>query len=188
MKKIAALVGELRANKATTTTDPVILSKNNLYIALGLFLLTIAFGLLTTAPGVIGSYHDDGIYVATAKALAEGNGYIQPNLPVTLPQTKYPPFLSYVFMLVWKIYPHFPGNAVYFQMICLFFSSMATSLTYLFLIRFRYSSANISLIAVTLAISSSEYLFFSTIPLFGSTVYVPGDLFILGDRGDVSQH
>ena len=41
------------------------------------------------APAV-GIYHDDGIYLVTAKALAEGKGYRIINLPAELPQTKYP--------------------------------------------------------------------------------------------------
>ena len=147
------------------TPEPASLSRNNLLIALALFALTCLFGTLRMAPGVIGAYHDDGIYVATSKGLAEGLGYVLPNLPVVLPQTKYPPLLSYLFVPVWKVAPHFPRNAVYFQAICLFLSAIASALTYLFLIRFRYSSQKVALAAVAIAISSSEYLFFSTLPL-----------------------
>ena len=42
------------------------------------------------APG-IGLYHDDAIYLVTARALLAGHGYTIDSLPAPIPQTKYPP-------------------------------------------------------------------------------------------------
>ena len=42
------------------------------------------------APG-FDVYNDDGIYLVTAKALAEGSGYRIISLPEPIAQTKYPP-------------------------------------------------------------------------------------------------
>ena len=41
-------------------------------------------------PGVCGVYHDDGVYISTAKALTQANGYRLINLPDSPPETKYP--------------------------------------------------------------------------------------------------
>ncbi len=47
-----------------------------------------------SAPALVGLYHDDGIYVGGAVSLASGEGYLQPHLPGSPPQTKYPPLYS----------------------------------------------------------------------------------------------
>ena len=41
-----------------------------------------------------GEYHDDAIYVSTAKALAEGDGYRLAHLPGAPPQRRTPPMQS----------------------------------------------------------------------------------------------
>ena len=41
----------------------------------------------------LGAYHDDGVYLATAKAIAEGKGYRIESLPDERWQSKYPPWL-----------------------------------------------------------------------------------------------
>jgi len=63
------------------------------------------------APG-FGLYHDDGVYVVTAKALAEGKGYAIDSLPDATPQTKYPPLFPLLLSFIWRVNPHFPGNIV----------------------------------------------------------------------------
>jgi hypothetical protein len=56
-------------------------------------------------------FHDDGIYVATAKSLAMGDGYRIAGHPDHPPQTKYPPVLPLLLSLAWRIEPDFPQNA-----------------------------------------------------------------------------
>ncbi len=58
-----------------------------------------------------GMLHDDGIYLVTAKALAEGHGYRIISLPNEPVQTKYPILLPLLLAAAWRIDPHFPGNA-----------------------------------------------------------------------------
>ncbi len=58
----------------------------------------------------IGMIHDDGVYVVTGKALAEGRGYRIPSLPDEPLQTKYPVVLPLFLSLVWRIAPQFPEN------------------------------------------------------------------------------
>ena len=67
------------------------------------------FLLLT--PEILGLFHDDAIYAAVAKSLAEGNGYHLVNLPGAPPQTKYPPGFSSLLALIWRVFPGFPENA-----------------------------------------------------------------------------
>lgn len=54
--------------------------------------------------------HDDGIYLITAKALAEGKGYVIDSLPEPLAQTKYPILIPALMAAVWKVAPEFPAN------------------------------------------------------------------------------
>jgi hypothetical protein len=57
-----------------------------------------------------GRAHDDGIYFSTAKALAQGQGYLLISFPGTPPQTKYPILYPYLLSWVWKLDPSFPDN------------------------------------------------------------------------------
>jgi hypothetical protein len=61
------------------------------------------------APAV-GTIHDDGVYLVTAKALAEGRGYHIISLPDEPQQTKYPIGFPFLLAIVWKLFPHFPEN------------------------------------------------------------------------------
>ena len=58
-------------------------------MVIGVILLGIVYVFAWLAPSV-GLYHDDGIYLVTAKALAEGQGYRIISLPTVIPQSKYP--------------------------------------------------------------------------------------------------
>jgi 4-amino-4-deoxy-L-arabinose transferase-like glycosyltransferase len=57
-----------------------------------------------------GIYRDDAIYFSSAKALADGRGYILPSFPGTPPQTKYPVLYPWLLSWVWKWNPTFPDN------------------------------------------------------------------------------
>jgi hypothetical protein len=46
-----------------------------------------------------GLYHDDAVYLVTAKAIAAGHGYTIESLPQPIPQTKYPPLFPSVLAL-----------------------------------------------------------------------------------------
>ncbi len=58
----------------------------------------------------VGGFHDDGIYITTAKALAEGRGYVIESLPASLPQTKYPVLFPAALSVAWRFNPTFPNN------------------------------------------------------------------------------
>jgi hypothetical protein len=58
----------------------------------------------------LGWPHDDGIYFASAKAIASGEGYTIPFLPGSPAQTKYPPLFSWLLVPIWWVSPEFPQN------------------------------------------------------------------------------
>ena len=65
----------------------------------------------------LGAYHDDGVYLVTAKAIAEGKGYRIESLPDERWQTKYPPAFPLALAAVWRLSPHFPENAIGFLIV-----------------------------------------------------------------------
>src|ERR1035437_6417164 len=81
-----------------------------------LFILLPFYRLAWSAPGV-GLTHDDGIYLATAKALATGKGYTIISLPHEIRQTKYPVLFPLLLSLVWRVDPSFPRNIGFLKLI-----------------------------------------------------------------------
>ena len=59
---------------------------------------------------LFGLAHDDTLMMSSAKALAEGRGYIMPSVPETPRQTKYPVLYPWLLSLVWRWDPAFPSN------------------------------------------------------------------------------
>lgn len=57
-----------------------------------------------------GRFHDDTLYFSSAKALAEGRGYVISSLPGTPYQTKYPVLYPWLLSWIWRVDPEFPGN------------------------------------------------------------------------------
>ncbi len=97
--------------------------------------------------GVCGVYHDDGIYVITAKAIAAGHGYRLIDLPNTPAQTKYPFLYPLVLSVIWKLWPVFPENLLAMQGLSLLTGGAAVAVMYLYLVRFSYFSRSIALAA-----------------------------------------
>ena len=57
-----------------------------------------------------GFSHDDTLYFSSAKAIAEGHGYILPSVPGTPSATKYPILYPWILSWVWRFNPSFPAN------------------------------------------------------------------------------
>jgi len=57
-----------------------------------------------------GLTQDDTIYFSSAKALADGQGYILPSVPGTPRATHYPVLYPWMLSWVWRWNPSFPGN------------------------------------------------------------------------------
>jgi hypothetical protein len=79
-------------------------------------LLVLAYAIAVSTPAT-GVFHDDGIYVVTARALAEGQGYRIISLPESPPQTKYPILFPWLLSLVWRLAPSFPDNLLLLRVI-----------------------------------------------------------------------
>ncbi|MEP7306004.1 MAG: hypothetical protein ABJA98_10850 [Acidobacteriota bacterium] len=71
-----------------------------------------AMAFSTMRPGVLGLFHDDGIYAVTARSLAAGTGYRIVSLPGAPAQTKYPFLYPYLLSWVWRASPAFPANVL----------------------------------------------------------------------------
>jgi hypothetical protein len=57
-----------------------------------------------------GFSEDDAIFLSSAKALAEGKGYILPSIPSNPPATRYPILYPLILSGVWRWNPSFPAN------------------------------------------------------------------------------
>lgn len=66
----------------------------------------------------MGAYHDDAVYLESAKSLAEGRGYRIESVPEAPYQTKYPPVFPFLMSLVWRVDPHFPENLSKLTALC----------------------------------------------------------------------
>ena len=69
-----------------------------------------AMAFSTMRADIVGLFHDDGIYVVTARSLAAGTGYRISSLPGSPAQTKYPILYPYLLSWIWKASPAFPAN------------------------------------------------------------------------------
>lgn len=127
-----------------------------------LVLMVLVLGYWRMVPTVCGAYHDDGIYVITAKALAQGQGYRLSFLPDSPVQTKFPILYPALLAIVWKLWPSFPNNLFLMKWLTLFCGAASVGLSYLYLIRFSYFSRYVAGISALLCATSPMFLFFST--------------------------
>ena len=134
-------------------------------VAAALFTCVIVLGAGRMAPGVSGVYHDDGIYVATGKAIAEGKGYHLINLPGEPPQTKYPFLYPAVLSVLWKMWPAFPDNLALLQGFSLLCGAIGIAISFLYLVRFGYFSDIECAIAGIICATSPLLLLHSTMTL-----------------------
>src|SRR6185503_6079266 len=102
-------------------------------------------------PERFGAYHDDGIYVTTAKALATGEGYRIISLPYEPAQTKYPPFYPFLLSLIWRVYPSFPANLTWMMLLSIAATISFLALTYRYLVKQGYSTRWQALIIIAMA-------------------------------------
>ena len=72
------------------------------YLALAFALL--ALGVASWRPIPAGVWHDDGVYLAIGKALAEGEGLRYAGVPGEVPAAKFPPLYPVVLALLWLVF------------------------------------------------------------------------------------
>ena len=87
-------------------------------VALAILCAVLAWPYLVylRAPA-IGTFHDDGVYLVTAKALATGQGYRIVSLPGLPAQTKYPILFPWLLSLVWRADSTFPQNLPWLRIV-----------------------------------------------------------------------
>ncbi len=146
--------GESQAETGRTQADG--LRRCDVWIALALATLLLIAGSYRMTVGVCGVYHDDGIYVATAKAMAEGDGYRLVNLPGAPLQSKYPILYPAILAALWRLWPRFPDNLIALQGLSVLSAAAVVGFGYLYLVRFGYFSRRIA---------AASGLFFATAPL-----------------------
>ena len=108
-----------------------------------------------------GSFGDDGVYFSSAKALAEGRGYIMPSFPGRLPGMKYPELYPLILSGIWRLDPNFPSNVNFGVALTLLFGCAFLVLTF-FMLRRWPGVGEIGALAVTGLSAFSVEFFFSS--------------------------
>ena len=134
-------------------------------VALGLAGLLVLLGSFQMVSGVCGVYHDDAVYVITAKALSQGQGYRLINLPHSPLQTKYPILYPASLALIWRFWPSFPDNLLAMQWLNLLLGAATVGLAYLYMVRCNYFSRGVAAAAALLSITSPSFLYFCSLTL-----------------------
>ena len=116
-----------------------------------------------------GTFHDDGVYLVTAKALAEGQGYRIISLPGDPAQTKYPILFPWLVSLVWRLDPSFPANLPWLRLIPLLATLAWLSLSWPLLRRLGASRTQASAIVMLTAIS--PWVAFLSTALMSETLF-----------------
>ena len=96
----------------STADDPASISKSFKVFAVIIAAVIGAAAIWGADKRSLGLFHDDGVYVVVAKALAENAGYRISSLPGEPAQTKYPFFYSYLLSWLWSLQPEFPENVL----------------------------------------------------------------------------
>ncbi|MCS7023990.1 MAG: hypothetical protein NZV14_04275 [Bryobacteraceae bacterium] len=144
------------------------------WLAKRLFWLSVAAGLAAAywiawrAPAV-GTFHDDGIYAVTAKALAEGKGYRILSLPAEIVQTKYPILFPLALAAVWKLFPEFPNNVPLLKLVPLAFALLWLVVVYRF--AREHSLPRSSAMAVCLVTAAAPWTVYLSTALLSETLF-----------------
>ncbi len=116
-------------------------------IALFFVAIGVIWAIAWLAPS-IGLYHDDGVYLVTAKSLLAGHGYTIESLPAPIPQTKYPP----VFPVLLAIFAAVSQNTQWLKLLPLLCSLAWLTLTYKLLRKLGTDTfAALALVGITAA-------------------------------------
>jgi hypothetical protein len=148
-------------------------------LLLGGLLLVWAYAISMSLPAV-GVFHDDGLYVVTARALAEGQGYRIISLPESPPQTKYPILFPWLLSLIWRIAPAFPGNVPLLRIVPVASTVVWLWLSYLLLL--KCGARRTAATTVVALIAASPWVLFLGTSLLSETLFaalLTGSLLLL---------
>lgn len=79
--------------------------------------ITLLAGLLTLTTDLIGVFHDDAVYVLIGKAVAEGQGFVNPHLPGTPAAIHFPPLFPLLLAGVLKLAPSFAAGLAWIKFV-----------------------------------------------------------------------
>src|SRR5215813_5471016 len=164
------------SNTASTAERVGTISKTSksldLSVVLLIVILTIAAALylLLLAPQRFGAYHDDSIYVTTAKSLADGHGYRLLNLPYEPAQTKYPPLYPWLLSLIWRVYPPFPQNLIWMMLVSVVATIGFLAVSYRYLVKQGYATVWQALVVVGVAALNWRLMILAT-SIYSEMVY-----------------
>lgn len=148
-----------------------------------------AHAVALTSPAA-GFFHDDGVYLVTARALAEGRGYRIISLPVEIAQTKYPILFPLLLSFAWRVHPVFPDNMPLLRMVPLLAGAAWLVLVYLF-VR-REGEGRLTAAAIVGLTGATPLVVFSATSLLSETLFAAlawGALWRLrgAERGDAGR-
>src|SRR6516164_5249527 len=140
-----------------------------------IFAISAVIYIAAICPSGFGLYHDDGIYVTAAKALATGHGYRVISLPGDPVDTKSPPLYPLLLSLVWRVSPSFPENLPCMMVLSVLAGLASLALAWLYLTRCGYANPPQALLVLaltalswrTVVLSSGVYseLFFEALSI-----------------------
>ena len=133
------------------------------------FLSILAVYLVLLQAPAVGTFHDDGVYLVTAKALAENQGYRIISLPGDPPQTKYPVLFPWLLSLVWRLNPSFPANLPWLRLIPLAATVAWLCVSWALLRRLGASRRQAN--AIVLLTAMSPWVAFLSTALMSETVF-----------------
>jgi hypothetical protein len=108
-----------------------------------------------------GLTQDDSIYFSSAQALAQGRGYILPNLPWAPPATKYPVLYPWLLSWVWRWNPSFPANLTLAIGMTVVFGLAFITLTFVFLRQLKILTDTEALLLTAFCAMHPIVLFYS---------------------------
>lgn len=80
-------------------------------------LAVLAVAVLVITPQPAGVFWDDGVYLASARSLALGDGYRFANLPGAPSAVHFPPLWPALLAIIWRMVPDFPSNMNWFRLV-----------------------------------------------------------------------
>src|SRR5260370_26088825 len=132
------------------------------WIALSAIVLSYLCLVIRLHPtNFFGLSQDDTLYFSSAKAIAEGHGYILPSVPGTPPATKYPILYPWILSWVWRWNPSFPANISSAVALNLVFGLAYLLTAFAFLRRLPGFSDGVALILTAVCALNPRVLFLS---------------------------
>lgn len=101
------------AGSTETVSERALMQSVRAFAPLLAAALVAAVAASIVAPYPVGIFHDDGVYLVLAKAIASGNGYRYLHIPGAPFATHYPPAYPLFLALLSQLAPPFPQNLTF---------------------------------------------------------------------------